>query len=76
MQLQPTKYFAKLSVVVQEYFIVYCRSTYVVKLLRFLLTPYSLMGTCNSVHNCIFRGSTGIFYGLFYALRAEITQSV
>jgi hypothetical protein len=41
-------------VTVQEHFIAYCRCRETVKLFRFLLSPYSLIGTCNSVQNCIF----------------------
>jgi hypothetical protein len=37
-----------LSVTVQEHFIAYCRCREAVKLFRFLLSPYSLIGTCNS----------------------------
>jgi hypothetical protein len=65
MQLQPTKYFATFSVVVQECFLVYCRSTHVVKLLRFLLTPYSLIGDprqCAELHfSLAIRDATPIF---------------
>jgi hypothetical protein len=32
-----------------------------VKLFRFLVSLYSLIGTCNSVQNCAFRDCTGIF---------------
>jgi hypothetical protein len=38
----------------QEQFIVYCGCGEVVKLFRFLLSPYSLIGTCNNVQNCTF----------------------
>jgi hypothetical protein len=39
---------------VQEHFIAYCRYREAVKPFRFLLSPYSLIGTCNSVQNCTF----------------------
>jgi hypothetical protein len=45
---------------VQEHFIAYCRCREAVNLFRFLLSPYSLIGTCNSVQICTFRDSTGI----------------
>jgi hypothetical protein len=35
--------------VVREYFIAYCNSREAVNLFTFLLSPYSLVGTCNSV---------------------------
>jgi hypothetical protein len=63
MQLQPAKYFANF-VTVQEQFIAYCRCRETVKLRRFLLSPYSLTGTCYSVQNCTFRDCTGTFYTL------------
>jgi hypothetical protein len=44
-----------LFVTVQEHCIAYCRCREAVKLFRFLLTPYSLTGTCNHVHSCFFR---------------------
>jgi hypothetical protein len=43
-----------LVVTVQEHFIAYCRCRDAVELLRLLLSPYSLVGTGNSVQNCIF----------------------
>jgi hypothetical protein len=49
---------------VQEHFIAYCRCREAVKLFRFLLSPYSLIGTCTSLQNCTFRDCTGTFYSL------------
>jgi hypothetical protein len=49
---------------VQEYVIACCRCREAVKLFRFLLSPYSLIGTCNSVQNCSFRDCTGTFQNL------------
>jgi hypothetical protein len=64
MQLQLMKYFADFVVSVQGQFKAYCRRREAVKLFRFLLSPYSLIGTCNSVQNCTFRDCTGTFYSL------------
>jgi hypothetical protein len=41
--------FREYFVTVQEHSIAYCRCREAVKLFRFLLSPYSLIGTCNSV---------------------------
>jgi hypothetical protein len=41
--------------------IIYCRCGEAVKLFRFLLSPYSLIGTCICVQNCSFRDCTGTF---------------
>jgi hypothetical protein len=38
----------ELFVTVQEHFIAYCKCREAVKLFRFLLSPYSLIGTCNN----------------------------
>jgi hypothetical protein len=54
MQLQLVKYFAILFVTVLEYVTAYCRCREAVKLFRFLLSPYSLIATCNRVQNCTF----------------------
>jgi hypothetical protein len=40
-----------LFVTVQEHSIAYCRCREAIKLFRFLLSPYSLIGTCNNVQN-------------------------
>jgi hypothetical protein len=60
-------------VTVQEHFIPYCRCREAVKLFRFLLPPYSLIGTCNSVQNCTPRRPVEMWSGdkiciLFYAV--------
>jgi hypothetical protein len=54
-QLQLAKHFAKPFVTVHEQFIAYCRCLEAVKLFRFLLSPYGLIGICNNVFNCTFR---------------------
>jgi hypothetical protein len=51
-----------LLLVIQEQFTAYCKCTEAAKLFRFLLSPYSLVGTCNSVQNCTFRDCTGSFH--------------
>jgi hypothetical protein len=62
MYLQPEKYFANIFVDVRGHFIAYCRCRQAVKLFRFLLLPYCLIGTCNSVQNSTFRDYTEAFY--------------
>jgi hypothetical protein len=42
----------------------YCRCRGVVKLFRFLLSPYSLLRTYNSVQNCIFNPELLGFWAL------------
>jgi hypothetical protein len=64
MQLQPEKHFAKIFVTVQEHVIAYCKCREAVKLFRFLLSLYILIGTCNSEEICTFRDCTGTFYSL------------
>jgi hypothetical protein len=44
-----------LFITVQKHSTAYCRCREAVKLWRFLLSPYSLIGTCNSVQNCTLR---------------------
>jgi hypothetical protein len=41
-------------VTVQENFIAYCRCREVIKLYRFLLSPYNLIGICNNLQNYTF----------------------
>jgi hypothetical protein len=53
-----------LSVTVQEHSIAYCRCREAVELFRFLLSPYSLVGSCNSVQNC--RETTWTFQSGLY----------
>lgn len=44
--------------------IAYCRCRNVVKLFRFLTSPFSLIGSCSSAQNCAFRDCIGIFDSL------------
>jgi hypothetical protein len=39
----------------QEHFIPHCRCKVAVKIVRFVLSVYSLTGTCNSVYVVVFR---------------------
>jgi hypothetical protein len=55
MQLQPSKHLENIFLTLQEHFIAYCRCREAVNLFRFLLSPYSLIGTCDSVQKCNFR---------------------
>jgi hypothetical protein len=64
MYLQPAKHVANLFVTLQEHFIAYCKCREVVKLFRFLLSPYSVTKTCNNVQNCAFRDYTVTCYSL------------
>jgi hypothetical protein len=50
----PTKLFANSLVIVQEHFVAYYNCREAVELFRFMLPPYSLVGTCNSVQNFTF----------------------
>jgi hypothetical protein len=43
-----------LFMTVREKYIAYCWCRGFVKLFTFLLSPYSLVGTCSSVQNCTF----------------------
>jgi hypothetical protein len=56
--------FANFFVTVQEQFTACYRCREAVKLFIFLQSPYSVIGTCNSVQNCTFRDCTGTFYSL------------
>jgi hypothetical protein len=51
--------FAHFFVSVHEHSVAYCRCREAVKLFRFLLSPYRLIGTCNSVQNLTAHGRTG-----------------
>jgi hypothetical protein len=53
-----------LVVTVQEHCIAYCSCREAVKLFRFLLSPYSLVETCNGVQNCTCSDCTGTLYSL------------
>jgi hypothetical protein len=64
-----------LFMTVQEHCKAYCRHRETVKLFRFLLSPYSLIGTLNSVENCTFRWPTEMTgYLLFQGV--AISQSL
>jgi hypothetical protein len=49
-----TKLFTNFFVTVQEHFIAYCRCREAAKLYRFLLSPYSLMGTATMCRTALF----------------------
>jgi hypothetical protein len=44
--------FENIFLAVQECLIAYCGCRQVVKVFRFLLLPYSLIGTCSNVQKC------------------------
>jgi hypothetical protein len=63
-QVTATKCRTAIFVTVRKPFIGYCSFREVVKLFRFLLSPYSRIRTCNNMQNCNFRDCTGTVYYL------------
>jgi hypothetical protein len=58
-------------VTVQEHVIVYCRCRGALKLFRFMLPPYSSIGTCNNVQNSTFRPPAEICKFIYINLGAR-----